>query len=147
MDGPPKPHKKRETPSDRLRHATVSEYLQAHTKPNGSGWKGFLHSNLFSALLVWSLSQALIAAGVIVTVYMRMGQFSEWKGGAEKTFSRMDAEGTLHSHYSDEQQDKQLAKHEVRLDKLEEVTRHSEVNEFEVRQLRKEVEDARNGKK
>ena len=147
MDGTPQPPKKRETPSDRLRHATVNEFLQAHGRPTNGGVKGFFQSNLFSALVIWVLSQAVIIAGIVITFYVRTSQLSEWKGKLDATLERMDKDGTFHGHYADERQDKQLAQHETRLEKLEDVTKHSEVNEFEVRQLRKEVEDSKSGKK
>ena len=146
MENAETPKKRERTPSDQLRQATLNQYLQAHVKP-ANGVKGFFQSNLFSALVIWVLSQAVIIAGIVITFYVRTSQLAEWKGKLDATLERMDKDGTFHGHYADERQDKQLVQHETRLDKQEEVTKHSEVNEFEVRQLRKEVEDLKNGKK
>lgn len=144
MDAPP-PERKR-TKSDVIAHATVTEYVMSHTKPNG-GFRGFLHSNLFAALLIWGLSQAVIIAGVVITFYMRTSQLAEWKGQTEGVLKRMDDSGTYHGHYADERQDKQIAVLETKVGRLEDDTKHLEVIESEHRRLTKDVEELRNGKK
>ena len=154
MENAETPKKREKTPSDQLRQATLNQYLEAHSKPNGAGWHGFFKSNLFNGLLIWFLGQALLAGSIIISRLRTAAQTDakietvmEWKGGVDATLKRMDQDGTVHGHYADERQDKQLTQHELRIDKQEEVTKHNEVNEFEVRQLRKEVEDLKNGKK
>lgn len=140
------PPAKKKTPSDTIRNATVAEYIQAHTKPNG-GFKSFVHSNLFAALLVWALSQAVFFIGFIVTFWVKTTQLTEWKGKTEEAIQKMNEHGTTHSQWTDEREDREIAKHEARLDKLEEITRHVEVLESEHRRLTRDVEDLRNGKK
>ena len=142
---PDKP-KKKETKSDLIAHATIEEYLRAHAKPNG-GLKSFFHSNLFVALLLWALSQAVIIGGVVISFYFKTGQLSEWKGSIDGIIKRMDEQGTYHGRYADERQDSQIVAHDVIIRKLQDDTKHLEVIESEHRRLTKDVDDLRNAKK
>jgi|SRR5882724_12197906 len=142
-DAPPK---KKQTKSDLIAHATLQDYMHAHSKPNG-GFRAFMHSNLFAALMVWVLSQAVIFGGFIISFYMKSTQLTEWKGNIDATIRRMDDLGTIHGKFADESQDKTLAAMEPRLKKVEDDTRHLEVIESEHRRLTKDVEELRNGKK
>jgi hypothetical protein len=147
MEGIPQNAERKKTKSDIIAQSTVQEFLQAHSKSNGHGWKSFIHSNLFAALLIWGLSQAVLSAAFIITFYLKTTQLTEWKGQTDATLKRMDAQGTINSHYANEQQDKQLSAIEVRLKRTEDDTRHIEVIESEHRRLTKDVEELRNGKK
>jgi len=124
-----------------LRSESASHYLRAHSRPDGNGWRGFLKSNLFSALVLFFLSQAFLIGGMIVAMYWRLNLFSEWKGNVESTLKRMDDQGTNHSHYADESQDKKLTELETRLHSVEQDTGHLDVLESEHRRLTKDVEE------
>lgn len=127
-------------------HAPVPGYLYAPLKANG-GWKGFFHSNLFVALVIWLLSQAVVIGGVFVTNWMRMSQISEWKGTVDATLKRMDESDTVVSHYRDVEQDKAIADLQARMKKSEDEGRHWEVIETEHNRLTRDVEELRHGKK
>lgn len=149
---PPQPERKR-TKSDILAHSTVQEYMASHTKPNG-GFKGFLHSNLFAALVIWALSQSVLAGSVIVAFVVRtsnlsskINQLSEWKGEKEAVFRRLDEWGTTHGHYADERQDGAIIDLQARMKKSEEEGRQWEVIKTEHRRLTEDVEELRHGKK
>jgi len=138
---------KKKTKSDIIRAASIEEYVLAHAKPHNGGFRGFLHSNLFVALLLWSLSQAVVIGGFVISFYMKTSQLSEWKGQIDGTINRMDKEGTVHGHINDQREDEQIVVLDARMRRVEEDTRHIEVIESEHRRLTKDVEDLRNGKK
>lgn len=117
----------------------LQEYLEAHTKPNG-GWRSFLHSNLFTALVIWMLSQAVLVGGVIVTIYLKMSSLTEWKGGVNTTLKRMDDQGTAHSHWTDEQQGQELVKLRTEMDKVKDDSAQFKVIQSEHRRLTRDVE-------
>lgn len=143
---PPIDTGKKETKSDLIAHATLQDYIRAHSKPNG-GFKGFLHSNLFAALVIWSLSQAVIVSGVVISFYFKTAQLAEWKGKIDATITRIDEQGTYIGRSTDVAHDKALAGMEPRLKKVEDDTRHIEVIESEHRRLTTDVEELRHGKK
>lgn len=138
---------KRETKSDQLRHSTVEEYIRAHAKPNGNGIKGFFHSNLFIALLMWCLSQAVFFGGLMISFYFRTASLYEWQGEAKATLKRMDDQGTVNGHYANQREDESITRLDQRVDKLEDVTKHVEVIETEHRHLVQDVEELKHGKK
>ncbi len=140
------PRKKR-TKSDIIRTVSVQEYVQAQSKPNGNGWRGFFKSNLFTALILFLLSQSVVVTGLAISYYFKTSQLAEWKGQTESLIKRMDDAGTNHERYRGETTTAAISELKVRADKLEETTRHVEVLESEHRRLTKDVEDLRNGKK
>src|SRR5215475_14357749 len=122
--------------SDQLRHATMQEYLAAQAHPpkpngngNGNGLKGFFKSNLFAALVIFVLGQGVIVGGALFTMYWRQSNILEWKGTVDKTLERMDTQGTYHGKNADERQDIELAKHDLRVSKVEDKTEHIAVME------------------
>lgn len=144
MDEPPKKNK---SDSDLIRHASLQEYMRAHAKPNGNGWKGFFHSNLFTALVLFLLSQSVVVTGLAISYYFKTSQLAEWKGQTEGLIKRMDEQGTMRSQYEDKATTMAATELKVRVEKLEEQTKHIEVLESEHRRLTKDVEELRNGKK
>lgn len=106
----PQSHKPK---SDQLRHATIGEYLKAHSHPNGDsnerGWHGFIKSNLFVALLIFLLGQAVILGSSYFLNYVRTSKLWEWKVSTDLTLKRMDDWGTTHGHFADERQDAWIA--------------------------------------
>ncbi len=141
------PRRKRKTKSDIIRAASVQEYLQAQTKPNGNGWRGFFKSNLFTALILFILSQSVVVTGLAISYYFKTAQLAEWKGQTEAVIKRMDDTGTVHDQYETKTLNSALTEVKVRVDKIEEETKHIGVLESEHRRLTKDVEDLRNGKK
>ena len=133
--------------SDLIRHASLQQYMEAHAKPNGNGWKGFFHSNLFTALVLFLLSQSVVVTGLAISYYFKTSQLAEWKGQTEGLIRRMDDQGTMRSQYEDKTTTAAAAELKVRVEKLEEQTKHIEVLESEHRRLTKDVEELRNGKK
>jgi len=138
--------KKKETKSDLIAHATIEEYLKAHSKPNG-GLKSFFHSNLFVALLLWILSQAVIFGGFIISFYMKSTQLSEWKGNTDATIKRMDDSGTIYGKFTDDKEKQDIAVLQDKVSKLEQDTRQLPVIESEHKRLTKDVDDLTHGKK
>ncbi len=141
------PKRKKRTKSEILRAASVQEYLQANAKPNGNGWRGFFKSNLFTALILFLLSQSVVVTGLAISYYFKTSQLAEWKGQTEGIIKRMDEAGTVHDQYEAKTLNTSLAEVKVRVDKIEEETKHIGVLESEHRRLTKDVEDLRNGKK
>jgi len=121
--------------------------MEAHSKPNGEGIKGFFKSNLFAALLIFLLTQAIVIGGSMASFFNRMNSLTEWKGQTDGNLHRMDIEGTVHSHYTDDQQSRDIATIDARLKRVEEDTRHIEVLESEHRRLTNDVEELKRGKK
>ncbi len=146
MDTPQPPRKKR-TKSEFLRLATLHEYVEAHAKPNGHGWKGFFRSNLFASLVIFLLTQTMLIAGLAISFYYRTTSLSEWKGETTATLSRMDEQGSHHDQNEIEKSKEKLARIEAKVEKLEEQTRHIEVMETEYRFMVKDIEVLKNGKK
>jgi len=138
--------KKKETKSDLIAHTTVEEYLRSHAKPNG-GFKSFFHSNLFVALLLWILSQAVIFGGFIISFYMKSTQLSEWKGNTDATIKRMDDSGTIYGKFTDDKEKQDIAVLQDKVSKLEQDTRQLPVIESEHKRLTKDVDDLTHGKK
>lgn len=105
--GSPAAEQPKKPKSDQIRHASIGDYLKAHSHPNGGpyGWQGFIRSNLFAALLIWILSQVLVFGGACFIVYARTNQLVEWRATVDQTMKRMDEWGTTHGHYADERQD------------------------------------------
>ena len=132
--------------SDIIAHASIVEYIESHTKPNG-GLKSFFRSNLFAALLVWILSQGVIVIGVIIAFYFRTSQMSEWKAEASQTIKRMDEWGTIKGHYENERQEAAIIDLQARMKKSEDEGRQWEVIKTEHRRLTEDVEELRHGKK
>lgn len=94
--------------SDQLRHATARDYFKAHSHAElGSekGFKGFIKSNLFTALVIWILSQAALLGLSYVANYYRTSELTKWSVSVDQTLKRMDEWGTTHGHYADERQD------------------------------------------
>ncbi len=139
--------RKKKTRSELLRLASLQEYVAAHAKPNGQGWKGFLHSNLFTALTIFLLSQTAVVMGLAISYYFKTTQLAEWKGETEGIIKRMDNTGTMHDQYEGKAVAAQISELKTKVDKLEDQTKHVEVLESEHRRLTKDVEDLRNGKK
>lgn len=141
------PEGKKKTKSEFIRAATVADVIYANAKPTANGWRGFFHSNLFVALLMWVLSQVGVVAVFVVSYYVKTSSQSERLGAAEATLTRMDEKGTLHAQYQMEAERDRMTRLETRMDKEEELTRHIEVIETEHRYLRQDVENLKNGKK
>lgn len=140
------PQPKRKTPSDQLRQVSVQEYIAAHSRP-GNGPKGFFHSNLFAALLVWILSQAVIIGGAVMSFWIRTALLMEWKGSVDATLKRMDEQGTVRGKSDEAEEQRDISRLETRVDKLEDVTKHVEVIESEHRRLTQDVEEIRRNPK
>jgi len=138
--------KTKETKSDLIAHTTVEEYLRSHAKPNG-GLKSFFHSNLFVALLLWILSQAVIFGGFIISFYMKSTQLTEWKGNTDAIVKRMDDSGTIYGKFTDDKEKQDIAVLQDKVSKLEQDTRQLPVIESEHRRLTKDVDDLTHGKK
>ncbi len=140
---PPQSPRKKKTKSELLRLASLQEFVVAHSKPNGQGWKGFFHSNLFTALVLFLLSQSVVVTGLAISYYFKTTALAEWKGETEAVIRRMDRDGTVHSQWKWEEATKERAEMKVRLEKLEDTTKHIEVLESEHRRLTKDVEELR----
>ncbi len=146
MDAPHPPRKKR-TKSELLRVASLHEFVEAHAKPNGHGWRGFVRSNLFGVLLLFLLSQLVVIAGLLIANYYKTSELSEWKGRTDAIITRMDKDGTMHSQWRWEESSKDRTELRTRIDKLEEITKRVPVMESENRRLTQDVEELRHGKK
>ncbi len=145
MDGIPR-KRKRKTPSDILRAATVQEYVQAQAKPNGDGWRGFFKSNLFTALILFLLSQSVIVTGLAISYYFKTTQLAEWKGQTQGLIDAMN-KSLANVEFETKTLGASSAELKARIDKVEEQTKHVEVLESEHRRLTRDVEELRNGKK
>ncbi len=141
------PQRRKRTKSELLRLASLQEYVEAHAKPNGHGWKGFFRSNLFASLVIFLLTQTMLIAGLAISFYYRTTSLSEWKGETTATLLRMDEQGSHHAQNEIEKLREKISRLEVKMDKVEDQTKHIEVIESEHRRLTKDVEDLRNGKK
>ncbi len=139
--------RKKKTKSDIIRVATVQEYVQAHSKPNGDGWRGFFKSNLFTALVMFLLTQSVIITGLFISNYYKTTQLAEWKGQTDSILRRMDEQGTNHSHYEGEKAGKDIAVLQIRMDKQEDKTTDLPLIKEKINNLSRDVEALRNGKK
>jgi hypothetical protein len=133
------PHEKKPD-SDQIRNIALEDYIKAQSKPNGHAWKGFLKSNLFTAALIWILTQTVIAIGTFIAITYKVDSLREWKGNIDATLKRMDEQGTIKSHYAVEQDGKDIARLDGRLGKVEEDTTRFRVLEAEHRRLTADVE-------
>ena len=88
----------------------------------------------------------VFVGGVIISNWQKSAALSEWKGQTDAIIKRMDADGTVHGHYADERQDRQLSEHDERLKRAEQDTRHLEVLESEHRRLTRDVEELKAGR-
>src|SRR5262249_43263144 len=104
--------------SDQIRKVTAQEYLKAQSHANGNGIRGFFKSNLFGALVLLSIGWGTTVVGM----YWRLSAMDEWKGRFEAKVDHMDSQGTNFSHYQIAELQKDNARYEVRLDKLEQKT-------------------------
>ena len=146
MDAP-QTHRRKKTKSELLRLASLHEYVEAHSKPNGHGWKGFFRSNLFASLVIFLLTQTVLITGLAISFYYRTTSLAEWKGETSATLTRMDEQGTHHSQNELEKEKEKIARLEAKVEKLEDQTKHIEVMETEYRYMVKDVEALKNGKK
>ncbi len=120
--------------------------MEAHAKPTPNGWKGFFHSNLFTALVLFVLSQSLVVTGLAISYYFKTSQLAEWKGQTQALIDAM-SKALVNTEYETRTVATSTVELKVRTEKLEEQTKHIEVLESEHRRLTKDVEDLRNGKK
>jgi len=139
--------KEEEPSSDQLRHASIQDYLKAHAKPDAEGLRGFVKSNLFTALVMFLLTQAVFFGGSFVSFNNKINSVTEWKGQIDGILKRMDDTGTIHSHYIEDEQGKDLGNIDTRLKRVEDETRHLEVIESEHRRLTNDVEELKRSKK
>lgn len=139
MDAPQSPRRKK-TKSELLRVSTLHDWVEAHAKPNGHGWKGFFRSNLFASLVIFLLTQSTIIAGLAISFYYRTTSLSEWKGETSATLVRMDEQGTHHSQNELEKSKEKIARLEVKVEKLEDETKDIPVLKSENRRLTTDVE-------
>lgn len=114
-DKPEKP------PSDQIRHISVQDYISAHSHGavNGErGWKGFFKSNLFAAVVVFLLGQAVVVGGSLLLTYNRTALLIDWKTSVDLTLKRMDEWGTWHGHTADERQDAEISRLQAKSQQL-----------------------------
>jgi hypothetical protein len=130
---------------EHLRNVPISKYIEAHA--GGNGWKTFFRSNLFTALVIFILTQSIIVGGSFVAIYYRVSSIIEWKGQISATVARMDEGGTHASHSQILQAEKDLGALDARVKTIEADTKHLDVLEAEHRRLTTDVESLKNGKK
>ena len=118
-----------------------------HNPKLTNSWRGLVHTNWFVPISLWFLTQAVIFAGFVFSMYQRMGSFAEWRQSTDAIIKRMDDSGTTHGKYRDEQEDKDIADLQTRMKAQENEGRHWEVIETEHRRLTQDVEELRHGKK
>jgi len=109
--------------------------------PQPGSWRGFIHSNLFTSLVIWLLGQGVLVAGFLVSTYYKNSSTWEWRGQVDARMKRMDEQGTIHSHYAIEEADKEISRIDERLKRVEEDTRNIKVWESENRRLTRDVEE------
>lgn len=133
-----------------LRNAPVSEYLQVHSHANG-GFKSFLRSNLFTALVIFFLGQAVLVGGAIIGMYWRLSNFTEWKGQVDKTMEVFNKQGSpalrAEVEFHIREESVKYGELAARVKSIEDDTKHFDVMEAEHLRLTKDVENLKNGKK
>ena len=129
--------------SDQIRKATVNEYLVAQSHSNGNGIRGFFKSNLFGGLVLLAIGWA----GTIIAMYNRVSSMDEWRGKTEAKIERMDAQGTMYSHYQLDELRKDVARDEALMEKLDKRTERVPVIDEAQRRLTDNIEQLKNGKK
>ncbi len=137
------PPEKKQSDSDKIRKTDVSDYIKAHSHPNGgSWWKGFLKSNLFVALVLWVLAQVSIVVGM----FWRVSSLSEWRGSVDsdiKTIKQQVAEESYDiKHHSEDIAALREADKEIKND-----TKRVPVLESEHARLTKDVENLKDASK
>jgi len=130
-----------------LRTESIGHYLHAHAKPNGN-WKDFIRSNLFAALLIWILGQSVVAVGTFVAFSTKVTSLTEWKAqnelwksSVESSLKDINKAGTDFARHRTEEQQHDLDKLDIRVDKLETATAHLDVMEDENRRITTDVEE------
>lgn len=123
----------------------IRELVEAHAQKSG-GWKQFIHSNLFTALVMWTLSQALLLGGLIVSFYFKVSSLTEWKGGMSNKVEALEK-------WRDDQKltvqdnSRRISVNENAIGKLQQQTEHVDVWEFENRRITEDIERLKNERK
>ena len=133
--------------SDQLRKATVNDYLAAQSRPNGNGIKGFFKSSLFASLLVFCLTQAVLVGASYISMSTRVSTMEKWAGTMEGTVTQMNASGTRYSHDRLIELSKDVAINSDNIKEIKKDTDHLDVLESEHRDLKKQMDELKNGKR